>query len=510
MQSKHTDHLNLHGSRVEPTAFDIVIIGAGLSGIDAAWHLQKYCPNKSYIILESRDRIGGTWDLFRYPGIRSDSDMFTMGYGFRPWTDPMAISPGDKICQYIAGTAHDAGIDQRIRFRHKVLAADWSTAKGRWTITAAVGYEDGRAEKVLIEASFLFSCAGYYRYESGYTPEFPGQERFQGQLIHPQRWPEGLDYSGKRVVIIGSGATAVTLVPAMAKTAQLVTMLQRSPTYYITRPGKDWLANVARCLLPSKLAYWLARWRNIIFQRLLFTYARRHPDKVKRKLIGRVKKYLGQNYDVQTHFTPRYNPWEERLCLVPDGDFFYAIRDGRAEVVTDLIESFTEKGIQLKSGKHLPADMIVTATGLQMEILGGMSVRVDGAPVDFSKTITYKGIMYSGVPNLASIFGYINASWTLRADMICEYVCRLLNHMDSVQKQIVRPPIPGPSLPVRPLLDFQSGYIRRFIDRLPKHSFTPPWRQNQNYFADVRDLRKAPIDDGVIQFANPESIQNKP
>lgn len=485
--------------------FDVLIIGAGLSGIDAAWHLQKHSPKRTYTILENREQIGGTWDLFRYPGIRSDSDMLTMGYRFRPWTHQSAISPGDAIRDYITGTAKDAGIDRHIRFRHKVVAAAWDSAAARWTVEALRRDATGREETVRLSANFVFSCAGYYKYAEGYTPEFAGRERFKGAIIHPQHWPQDLDYAGKRVVVIGSGATAVTLVPSMAKTAAHVTMLQRSPTYIVSRPEKDAAANFLRKILPAHWAYSIPRWRNILLQRYFFTRARKRPERVKETILEGVRKELGPDYDVATHFTPKYNPWDQRLCLVPDADLFQAIRDDRASVVTDHIETFTETGIKLKSGKELAADIIVTATGLQLEILGGMKVSVDGRAVDFGKTFTYKGLMFSDVPNLASVFGYTNASWTLRADLICEYVCRLLNYMDAKGATIAVPRLREAGMKESPWLDFSSGYITRSVAHLPKQGPNPPWRQSQNYLADIKDMRRAPIDDGVLEFSSPQA-----
>lgn len=489
--------------------FDVLIIGAGLSGIDAGWHLNKYAPKKSYVILENRERIGGTWDLFRYPGIRSDSDMLTMGYRFKPWTHESTISPGTAIREYVTETAREAGVDRHIRYRHNVISAAWDSSTARWTIEARKRDANGREEPVTYTANFVFSCAGYYRYSAGYTPEFPGRDQFKGTVIHPQHWPENFNYDGKRVVIIGSGATAVTLVPSMAKTAGHVTMLQRSPTYMVSRPEKDRVANFLRKVLPASWAYAIPRWRNIIMQRYFYAKAKKDPSAVRKFLIDGVKQLLPKDYDIATHFTPKYNPWDERLCLVPDADLFNAISEGRASVVTDHIDTFTDKGIRLKSGKMLEADVIVTATGLELEILGGMKVSVDGQPVDFGKTFTYKGLMYSGVPNLASVFGYTNASWTLRADLICEYVCRLLNTMDEKGTPIATPRLKDQNMKAEPWLDFTSGYIQRAISKLPKQGPAYPWRQNQNYFADIKAMRKAPIEDEFLEFAKPAAVAKR-
>jgi monooxygenase len=410
--------------------FDVLIVGAGLSGIDAAYHLQKYCPKKTYAVLEQRQRIGGTWDLFRYPGIRSDSDMLTMGYSFRPWTNPKAIAPGDDIRDYVTATARDAGIDRHIRFHHRVQRAAWSSQDAAWTVTAASENPDGRKEQVTFTCNFLLSCAGYYRYRAGYLPEFKDIDRFAGRVIHPQAWPEDLNYAGKRIVVIGSGATAVTLLPAMAKTAGHVTMLQRSPTYIVSLPEHDAITNSLRRVMPAAWACRIGRWKNIAYMMYVYQLAQRFPNFVKAGIIKKIAEQLGPRYDVGTHFTPRYNPWEQRLCLVPDGDLFQAIKSGRASVVTGQIDRFTEKGILLQSGEELPADIVVTATGLVLQAFGGADLEVDGLRVDLSNTLAYKGVMLSGVPNLASVFGYINASWTLKADLICNYVCRLLNLMD--------------------------------------------------------------------------------
>src|SRR5262245_36365890 len=441
--------------------FDVLIMGAGLSGIDAAYHLQKFCPKKSYVILEQRDRIGGTWDLFRYPGVRSDSDMFTMGFSFRPWTNPKAIAPGEDIRNYITATARDEGIDQHIRFRHRVERASWSSQEAMWTVEAVHRGPNRREEPVKLTCNFLFSCAGYYRYHAGYLPEFPQISRFKGRVVHPQAWPDDLEYAGKRVIIIGSGATAVTLMPAMAKTAGHVTMLQRSPTYIVSMPEQDAIANSLRRLLPAAWAYRLSRLKNVAYMIYVYQLAMRYPNFVKTGIIKKARAQLGPTYDVVTHFTPRYNPWEQRLCLVPDGDLFRAIKAGRASVVTGQIEQFTEKGIRLHSGAELDADIVVTATGLVLQAFGGASLEVDGRRVDLGNTLAYKGVMLSGVPNLAAVFGYINASWTLKADLICRYVCRLLNLMDKKGVRQVTPQN-GDETAVAPFLEkFSSGYVQR-------------------------------------------------
>lgn len=490
--------------------FDVLIMGAGLSGIDAAHHLQKLCPTKSYVILEQRDRIGGTWDLFRYPGIRSDSDMLTMGYSFRPWTHPKAISPGDNIRDYITDTARDEGIDRHIRFRHSIQRASWSSAEAQWTVEALRKSPDGQSEPVMLTCNFLFSCAGYYRYSSGYSPEFPNVSRFQGRIVHPQAWPEDLDYTGKHVLIIGSGATAVTLLPAMAKTAAHVTMLQRSPTYVISLPEKDRIANFLRRIMPNTWAYRLSRWKNVAFMTCIYQFSQRFPNVIKRMLLKNVRERLGPDYDVDTHFTPSYRPWEQRMCLVPDADMFEAIKSGKASVVTDHIETFTDKGLLLKSGRELEADIIVTATGLAMQAIGGIELAVDGERVDIGKTLAYKGVMLSGVPNLASVFGYINASWTLKADLICNFVCRLLNFMD---RKGVRQATPKPedATVAAPFVEkFTPGYIQRSLATWPKQGVRRPWRVNQNYFLDTLALKWSSIDDPALVFSNPPHTAVKP
>jgi monooxygenase len=491
--------------------FDVLIVGAGLSGIDAAHHLRKFCPGKTYVILEQRERIGGTWDLFRYPGIRSDSDMLTMGYSFRPWTNPKSISPGDDIRDYITDTARDEGIDQHIRFRHQIRRASWSTADARWTVEAVRKSSEGREEPVTLTCSFLFSCAGYYRYSAGYLPEFPNVARFRGRMIHPQAWPENLDYAGKRVLIIGSGATAVTLLPAMAKTAGHVTMLQRSPTYVISAPEKDKIANFLRHIMPAMWAYRLSRWKNVGYMTYIYQFSQFFPGFIKRLIINKASRQLGADFDVETHFTPRYKPWVQRMCLIPDADMFEALKTGCASVVTDQIETFTERGILLKSGRELEADIIITATGLVMQAFGGIELTVDGRRVDAGKVLAYKGAMMSDVPNFASVFGYINASWTLKADLICNYVCRLLNAMDRKGMRQVTPRPQGETAVAPFVQKFTPGYINRALESWPKQGSKKPWRVYQNYFRDYLALKVRRADDEGLEFSNPvEAVAEQP
>jgi monooxygenase len=475
--------------------FDVLVIGAGLSGIGAACHLQTRCPGKSFAILEGRAVSGGTWDLFRYPGVRSDSDMYTLGYAFRPWREAKAIADGPAILNYIRETARLHDVERKIRYGHKAVAAAWSSQDARWTVEV-----EHAGERLSFTCAFLFTCTGYYDYAAGHAPVFPGAERFQGALVHPQHWPQDLDYSGKRVVIIGSGATAVTLAPAMAKTAAHVTLLQRSPTYVVARPAEDRLANALKRILPAKLAYSLTRWRLVLLGMYFYGLTRRKPAKAKAYILKLVRDQLGPDYDVATHFTPSYNPWDQRLCLVPDADLFASIRSGEVSVATDQIETFTESGIRLKSGAELAADVVVSATGLKLQLLGGMQLRVDGAPVDLGQSLAYRGMMYSGVPNLASTFGYTNASWTLKCDLTSEYVCRLINHMDRKGYAYCTPTLGDPDTPRQPLLDFSSGYVQRAVDYLPKQGPTPPWRVRQNYLYDLMSSKLDPIEDGAMAF----------
>ncbi len=480
-----------------PERLDVLIVGAGISGIGMAHHLQERCPGKTYAILEARAAIGGTWDLFRYPGIRSDSDMHTLGYRFRPWTAAKSIADGESILEYVRDTAREGGIDKKVRFGHRVVKASWSSEEARWTVTA----ERSDGGQVTISCAFLMMCSGYYRYDQGYTPEFEGIEDFQGHVIHPQHWPEEAEYAGKRVVVIGSGATAVTLVPAMAKDAAHVTMLQRSPTYVVSVPGEDPMAELLRKFLPHRAVYPIVRWKNVAIQSVTFRLARNRPGLVKRVLRRWLEKALPAGYDIDTHFKPRYNPWEQRLCVVPDGDLFQAIHDGSAEIVTDHIDRFTAAGIKLRSGRELQADVVVTATGLNLQFLGGAKLEIDGEEPDQSKLMVYRGMMLGDVPNLTFTIGYTNASWTLKADLIAEFACRLLNHMDARGYDVCVPRLDDPSVTEEPIMDFSSGYVLRAIDRLPKQGSKEPWKLRQNYAIDLRTLRYGSLEDGAMTFS---------
>jgi len=475
--------------------FDVIVVGAGLSGIGVAYHLQRDCPRKSFVILEARGAIGGTWDLFRYPGVRSDSDMHTFGYRFRPWRGDKALADGPSILDYLNDTAREHGIDGKIRYHQKVKRACWSSEKARWTLEV-VG-ADGKTQNYT--CNFLQMCSGYYDYDAGYMPGWPGMERFKGEIVHPQKWPEDLDYAGNRVVVIGSGATAVTLVPAMTDKAAHVTMLQRSPTYVVARPAKDAIADWLYAKLPERLAHTLARWKNISLQMYFYNAARKKPEAAKQRIIELAQAELGPGTDIQ-HFTPRYNPWDQRLCLVPDGDLFEAIREGKASVVTGEIESFTETGLRLQSGEELPADIIVTATGLVMMLMGGMELVVDGTNVNPGTTLSYKGMMFSDVPNLASTFGYTNASWTLKADLTAEYLCRILNRMDRGGYAYCTPRNNDPSVIPDATPPLSSGYMQRAKDLLPKQGSKRPWKLYQNYAKDMLALRFGSIDDGALVF----------
>jgi monooxygenase len=476
---------------------DVLILGAGLSGIGAACHLRTRCPDKTVAILEARETIGGTWDLFRYPGVRSDSDMFTLGYSFRPWEAAKSIADGPSILNYVRDTARDHGIDRHIRFGHRAVRASWSTSEARWTVEA-MQVETGEA--VQITCNFLYACTGYYRYDEAYTPQLQGIEQFAGELVHAQHWPAGLDCTGRRVVVIGSGATAVTLVPALARQAEHVTMLQRSPSYILSVPERDPLVDRLRDRVSPKRAYAIVRWRNVLLTMLNFELCRRAPRLMHRLILGLARKQLPPDFDVDTHLNPTYNPWDQRLCLVPDGDLFKVLSTGSASIATGRIDTFTPGGIRLRSGEELEADVIVAATGLNLLFLGGLELEVDGARVELPSTVAYKGMMLCGVPNLALTLGYTNASWTLKADLVAEYVCRLLQHMDAGASKICVARAPEASMPKQPIIDLQSGYVLRSIDALPKQGARPPWRLHQNYLRDVRLLRRGRLEDGTLEF----------
>ncbi|MFN9808003.1 MAG: flavin-containing monooxygenase [Deltaproteobacteria bacterium] len=491
--------------------FDVVIVGGGRSGVGAARHLQVRCPSKRFVILEARTSIGGTWDLFRYPGIRSDSDMFTLGYSFKPWTSPKAIADGASIREYIHDAVREGGLEPHIRLEHRVVSASWSSREARWTLVIERGPDKKRET---LTCGFLYSCTGYYRYDAGYTPEIAGRERFGGTVVHPQRWREDLSYRGKRIVVIGSGATAVTLVPELAKDAAHVVMLQRSPTYMVSMPTEDVLANTLRRLLPARAAYGLTRWKNVLTGVGFFQLARRRPELVKRRLVRMVAEQLGRGYDVTTHFTPRYRPWDQRLCLVTDGDLFSAIREGRASVMTGHIEAFTETGLRLTDGRVIDADVVVTATGLELLFLGGIEIDVDGTRLEASRHLSYKGMMLDDVPNLACAFGYTNASWTLKADLTAEYVCRLLGEMDARGATRCVPRRRDPKVSEMPFLDFSSGYVQRALARFPKQGNKRPWRLHQNYLLDLLALRFGRVADGTMELDRPapeaEGVRNAP
>jgi monooxygenase len=479
---------------------DVLIVGAGISGIGGAYYLSRECPTKKIAIFEARDTLGGTWDLFRYPGIRSDSDMYTLGFAFKPWTSDKAIADAPSILSYLNETVDEFDLRKLIQYQRKVTHAAWDSKTALWTVTFTQGPE-AATEK--LTCSFLYMCSGYYNYAKAHRPAFEGEGTFQGRIIHPQFWPDDLDYAGKKIVVIGSGATAVTLVPAMAdgpKAASHVTMLQRSPTYVVSAPGQDVFANWLRDHMPKGFAYGFIRWRNILRQMIFYTLARKRPEKVKQQILSLMVPELPDSFDIATHFTPSYNPWDQRICLVPDSDLFNAIKAGKADVATDHIGHFDATGIALKSGKHLDADLVVTATGLELQLLSGLEVVVDGETVDFANTFSYKGMMYSGVPNLASAFGYTNASWTLKADLTAEYVCRLIKYMDDTGTKACRPLLHGKNPHPAPWLDFTSGYVTRAMDKFPKQGEVAPWKVHQNYALDLMAFRFGKIDDGTMVF----------
>jgi monooxygenase len=499
---------------------DVLIVGAGLSGIGAACHLRMRCPGRTFAILEARGAIGGTWDLFRYPGVRSDSDMFTLGYSFSPWTDAKAIADGASIREYVRRTARRFGVDRHIRFHHKVVAAEWSTEDGAWTVTVerAAPTDGGPSpDSVVTETltcSFLYVCSGYYRYDEGYTPTFAGIEDFAGRVVHPQHWPADLDYTGKRVVVIGSGATAVTLVPAMAGTAAHVTMVQRSPSYVMSLPGKDIVAEKLVGRVPARILFPALRWKNMLAQMFGYQLSRRAPKVMKSLLRKGVLSQLPADYDVDTHFTPAYKPWDQRMCFVPDGDLFAALSAGQASIVTGTIDRFTSRGLRMTTGEELAADIVVTATGLNLLALGGTALTVDGEPVSLGDLVAYKGMMLSGVPNFVMTLGYTNASWTLKADLVAGYVCRLLNHMAARDYQVVTPVLADPDVDTDPIIDLTSGYVLRSIDALPKQGPAAPWRLHQNYPRDVLMMRHGPVDDEVrfdrVPRASRRDVDSRP
>ncbi len=478
-----------------PEHVDVLVVGAGVSGIGAAARLRQEHPHRSFLVLEARAASGGTWDLFRYPGVRSDSDMFTMGYRFRPWRSDRALADGSSILAYLRDTANEYGVDERTRYEHRVTRADWDSAAARWTVTADT--PDG---PVTLTAGFLWACSGYYDYDRPYLPELPGIERFEGPVVHPQQWPEDLVTTGRRVVVVGSGATAMTLVPALADAgAGHVTMLQRSPTYVLALPAVDPVARVLRRWLPERASYWLTRWKNIGVGIATFQLSQRAPRAAKRVIRNAAVKQLPEGYPVDVHFKPTYDPWDQRLCLVPDGDLFRTIREGTVDVVTDTIDTFTEDGVQVSSGEVLPADVVVTATGLNLKILGDVALHVDGEEVDLRDRMTYRALMFGGVPNFAFTIGYTNASWTLKADLVADYVCRLLAHLDEHGHRAAVP-VPDPAVAPAPFMDFTPGYVTRSLHLLPQQGDREPWRLRQNYVYDVRSIRRSPVDDGVLRF----------
>jgi monooxygenase len=477
-----------------PEHVDVLIIGAGLSGIGAAAHLTRSLPRTSYAVLEARAVSGGTWDLFRYPGIRSDSDMFTMGYRFKPWRDEESLGSGARILEYLRETARQYDVERHIRYDHRVVRASWDSNGARWTVET-----EHAGETTRFTAGFLWSCRGYYDYERGHEPAFAGAEEFRGPIVHPQHWPADLDWSEKNVVVIGSGATAVTLVPAMATGAAHVTMLQRSPSYVMSLAGRDPVALALRKGLPARTAHQLIRWKNILTTAAFYRISRRRPAWIRRLVRKQNVALLPEGYDVDTHFSPSYDPWDQRMCFVPDGDLFEAVRRGDADVVTSTIDRFDETGIVLTGGRHLDADVIVTATGLRLSPFGGIELVVDGETVDPSQAMTYQALMLTGVPNFVFTVGYTNASWTLKVDLVAEFTCRLLAHLaDRGYRSVV--PVRDPSVGERPLIDFSSGYVLRSLDQLPKQGDREPWRLRQSYLRDRRTIRKTSLEEGVLRF----------
>jgi monooxygenase len=476
---------------------DVLIVGAGLSGIGSARHLQQACPERSFALLESRDALGGTWDLFRYPGIRSDSDMYTLGYSFKPWLERKSLADGPAILRYLQEAASETGVDRHIRYRHTVCSASWSSATARWTVVAQ---RTDTGERVEISCQFLLMCSGYYDYEQGYTPDFAGTADFRGRIVHAQHWPQDMDYRGKRVVVIGSGATAVTLVPELARDTAHTIMLQRSPTYIASVPEEDSTAAWLQRFLPGSWVYRITRWKRVLFQIYVYSLSRRRPALVRKFLLDQVREALGKDYDIKTHFTPSYNPWDQRLCAVPEGDMFKAIREQRAEVVTEQVERFTERGIRLQSGRELAADIIVLATGLNLKFMGGAQLSVDGRAVDPSQLYVYRGMMFGNVPNLAQVFGYTNASWTLKSDLTGDFICRLLNYMRKTGTSVAMPRLQEGTVEEEPMLNLNSGYVLRSVGQFPKQGTRLPWRLYQNYILDFLQLRLRPLRDKVLEF----------
>jgi monooxygenase len=475
---------------------DVVIVGAGISGISAAWHLQDRCPDKSYTILERRENLGGTWDLFKYPGLRSDSDMYTLGFRFKPWSSEQAIVDGPSILNYLKEAAAENGIDKHMRFGQKVLTANWSDADNWWELTV-----DRGGERIQINCGFLLACSGYYNYDEGYSPEFAGRDDFRGSIVHPQHWPEDLDYQGKKVVVIGSGATAVTLIPALIDSGVgHVTMLQRSPTYIAPQPDKDRFAARMNTLLPTKAAYTATRWKAVARSTFYYQLARQFPNFFRKQLRTVSERRLPEGFDFDKHFNPSYKPWDQRLCVAPNGDLFRAIRKGKADVVTDTIERFTERGILLGSGEELAADIIVTATGLNMQLFGGADIQRNGETMPLTDMMAFKGMMLTGLPNMAFTVGYTNASWTLKADLVSEFVCRVINYMDANGFQQVEPQHPGDAVEERPIMEFTPGYVLRALDKLPKGGSVTPWRLKQNYLLDLQMIRRGKVDDEALHF----------
>ncbi len=488
-------------------SFDVIIVGAGLSGIGAAVHLRKHCPDKTFALIESREAIGGTWDLFRYPGIRSDSDMHTLGFSFKPWTEAKAIADGPSIRKYVNETADEHSIREHIRFGHRVKSANWSSEDSAWKVVC-----EQNGGSVELKCNFLMMCSGYYNYDKAYDAQLPGLDNYEGQLVHPQFWPEDLEYAGKKVVVIGSGATAMTIVPNMAETAELVTMIQRSPTYVVSRPDQDVIANTLRKFLPGAWAYAITRFKNVTMQAYVYNQTRTNPGKIKARLLNMVKQAL-PDFDVDTHFTPRYNPWDQRLCLIPNGDLYKAIRNEKASVVTGEIDEITSTGVRMKSGEEVEADILVTATGLELQLLGGAEFSLNGEQIDFTSTYSYKGMMYSDIPNLIQTFGYINASWTLRADLTSEYACRVLNTMDEKNVSVVTPRLREEDrhMETRNWIEgFSAGYMQRVMHKFPKQGSRDPWRNTQNFALDKKIVRKAPLEDGALIFGQSASVIRLP